>query len=56
MFFGWKCGIRFRDFGDARRYARRNGLTSDFFGGRSRFAVVRVDEFGRENSYDRWEI
>lgn len=56
MLFGWKCGIRFRDFEDARRYARRNGLTRDFFGGHSRFVIVKVDESGCENHCDRWEI
>lgn len=54
--FDWTCPIRFRSVDDARGYARRNNLSSDFFGGQSRFVVVKVDEFGNENSYDRWEI
>ena len=50
------CRIRFRDFEDAMGYARRNRLTGDVFGGKSYFVIVKLDDYGNENSFDRWEI
>lgn len=56
MFGNWACGILFRDFDDAYGYARRNSLTRDFFGGKSRFAIVNTDAEGHADPSDRSEI
>ena len=50
------CRIRFRDFEDAMDYASRNCMTRDALGGKSYYVIVKLDCFGNENSFDRWEI
>jgi len=55
LYANWDCKIRFRSYDDAYRYAVRNGFTrSNYLS--SKFGIKKVDEYGNENSFDRWEI
>jgi hypothetical protein len=56
LFTNYTCGIPFRSYDDAYRYARRKFLTMTFYGNNSRYGIMKVDEYGNANSFDRWEI